>query len=124
MDKGTAMRGNLPGKTRQKGFATIYLTLVGAFLLIPMAGLAIDFGIVYNVKARLQTACDAAAIGAGYLLHATTNLGNPTQYAAITTAAQQFFDANFTSNYMGSSLGTYTAAATSSTAGKTITVNA
>src|SRR5580704_16448862 len=67
------MLGNRPQKKRQKGFATIYLTLVGAFLLIPMAGLAIDFGIVYNVKARLQTACDAGAIGAGYLLHATTN---------------------------------------------------
>jgi Flp pilus assembly protein TadG len=118
------MLGNRPEKKRQKGFATIYLTLVGAFLLIPMAGLAIDFGIVYNVKARLQTACDAAAIGAGYLLHATTNLSDTTQYNAITGAAQQFFNANFTSNYMGSSLGTYTAVATSSTAGKTITVNA
>jgi hypothetical protein len=124
LEKGTAMRGNRPGKKRQKGFATIYLTLVGAFLLIPMAGLAIDFGIVYNVKARLQTACDAGAIGAGYLLHATTNLSDPTQYAAITSAAQQFFNANFTSHYMSSTLGPYSAVATSSTAGKTITVNA
>src|SRR5580658_4802437 len=106
MERRKAMQGNRPQKKRQKGFATIYLTLVGAFLLIPMAGLAIDLGIVYNVKARLQTACDAAAIGAGYLLHATTNLSNQTQYDAITTAAQQFFNANYTANYMGSSLGT------------------
>ncbi len=118
------MAANRPEKKRQKGFATIYLTLVGAFLLIPMAGLAIDFGIVYNVKARLQTACDAAAIGAGYLLHATTNLAQQSQYNAVTGAAQQFFNANFTTNYMSSSLGSYSAVATSSTSGKTITVNA
>jgi hypothetical protein len=111
-------------KKRQKGFATIYLTLAGTFLLIPMAGLAIDFGFLYNVKARLQTACDAAAIGAGYLLHATTDLSNTTQYDAITTAAQQFFNANFTSNYMGSTIASYSAVPTSSASGKTITVNA
>lgn len=108
----------------RKGFATIYVTMVSAFILLPMAGLAIDFGVIYNVKARLQTSCDAAAIGAGYLLHATTNLSDPTQYAAITTAAQQFFNANFPTAYMGSTIQSYSAVATSSTSGKTITVNA
>jgi len=108
----------------QKGFAIIYVALIGAFVLIPMAGLAIDFGVVYNVKARLQTACDAAAIGAGYLLHATTDLGNSTQYNTIINSAQQFFDANYGTTYMGSTITSYSAAATSSTSGKTITVNA
>ncbi|HUB81260.1 MAG TPA: pilus assembly protein TadG-related protein, partial [Bryobacteraceae bacterium] len=111
-------------KRRQKGFAIIYVALIGAFVLIPMAGLAIDFGVVYNVKARLQTACDAAAIGAGYLLHATTDLSNQTQYNTIINSAQQFFNANYGTSYMGSSITAYSASATSSTAGKTITVNA
>jgi len=111
-------------KKGQRGFAIVYVTLIGAFVMIPMAGLAIDFGVVYNVKAHLQTACDAAAIGAGYLLHATTNLSNPTQYDAITTAAQQFFNANYGTTYMGSTVTSYSASAASSTAGKTITVNA
>jgi Flp pilus assembly protein TadG len=111
-------------RKRQKGFAIIYVALIGAFVLIPMAGLAIDFGVVYNVKARLQTSCDAAAIGAGYLLHATTDLSNQTQYNAIISAAQQFFNANYGTSYMGSTVTTYTASATSSTSGKTITVNA
>jgi hypothetical protein len=118
------MIGMRRDKKNQKGFATIYVTLVGAFLLIPMAGLAIDFGFIYNVKARLQTACDAAAIGAGYLLHNTTNLANQVQYDAITTAAQQFFNANYTTNYMGSTVTSYSAVPTSSNSGKTITVNA
>jgi len=111
-------------KKRRKGFAIIYVALIGAFVLIPMAGLAVDFGVVYNVKARLQTACDAAAIGAGYLLHATTNLSNQTQYNTVINTAQQFFNANYGTSYMGSTIASYNAVATSSTSGKTITVNA
>lgn len=109
---------------RRKGFALIYVTLIGAFVLIPMAGLAIDFGMLYNIKARLQTACDAAAIGAGYLLHASTDLTDPTQLAGIKSAAQAYFNANYPSNYFGSSLSTYNVAVASGTSGKTITVNA
>jgi Mg-chelatase subunit ChlD len=118
------MLGMRRDKKRQKGFAVVYVTLVGAFVLMPMAGLAIDFGVLYNVKARLQTSCDAAAIGAGYLLHATTDLSNTTQYNAITAAAQQFFNANYGTSFMGAPIASYSAVATSSTTGKTITVNA
>jgi hypothetical protein len=109
---------------RKKGFALIYVTLIGTFVLIPMAGLAIDFGMLYNIKARLQTAVDAAAIGAGYMLHASTNLSDPTQLAAITTAAQNYFNANYPTHYFGSTVSTYTATVATSTSGKTITVNA
>jgi len=118
------MRPNRPGNEHRKGFALLYVTLIGTFVLIPMAGLAIDFGMLYNIKARLQTAVDAAAIGAGYLLHASTNLGNQTQLNAITTAAQSYFNANYPTHYFGSTVSTYTCNVTSSTTGKTITVNA
>jgi hypothetical protein len=40
------------------------------------------------------------------------------------SAAQQFFNANYGTSYMGSTVTTYTASASSSTSGKTITVNA
>lgn len=118
------MLGLRRDKKPRKGFAIVYVTLIGAFVVTPMAGLAIDFGVVYNVKAQLQTACDAAAIGAGYLLHASTDLTNQTQYNAITAAAQQFFNANYVTHYMGSTVTSYSAVPASSTAGKTITVNA
>jgi len=108
----------------QKGFAFIYVTLVGALLLLPMAGLAVDFGILYNIKARLQTAVDAAAIGAGYMLHATTNLQDPVQLAAIQTAAQAYFNANYPTHYFGSTVLAYNAAVASTNSGKTITVTA
>ncbi|HTS47969.1 MAG TPA: Tad domain-containing protein [Bryobacteraceae bacterium] len=111
-------------RRNQQGFALIYVTLMGAFLLIPMAGLAVDFGMLYNIKARLQTACDAAAIGAGYMLHASTNLNDPTQYASITNAAQRYFNANYPTHYFGSTIASYSAVPASSTSGKTITVTA
>jgi hypothetical protein len=111
-------------RRNQQGFALIYVTLMGSFLLIPMAGLAIDFGMLYNIKARLQTSCDAAAIGAGYMLHATTDLTNQTQYNSIVNAATRYFNANYPTHYFGSTLASFSAVPASSTSGKTITVNA
>ncbi|HTS47966.1 MAG TPA: VWA domain-containing protein [Bryobacteraceae bacterium] len=108
----------------QQGFALIYVTFMAAFLLIPMAGLAIDFGMLYNIKARLQTACDAAAIGAGYMLHNSTNLNDPTQVAAIKDAAQRYFNANYPTHYFGSTIVSYDSTPASSTGGKNITVRA
>jgi hypothetical protein len=116
------MLRNRLSNQRKKGFAFIYVTLVGALLLLPMAGLAIDFGILYNVKARLQTAVDAAAIGAGYMLHATTDLTDPVQVAAIQTAAQAYFNANYPNHYFGSTVVSYSAVPASTSSGKTITV--
>jgi Flp pilus assembly protein TadG len=118
------MLRNRRSNERKKGFAFIYVTLVGSLLLLPMGGLAIDFGVLYNIKARLQTAVDAAAIGAGYMLHATTNLSDPVQVAAIENAAQAYFNANYPTHYFGSTLITYSAVPASTTSGKTITVNA
>ncbi len=109
---------------RKKGFALLYVTLTSAFVLIPMAGLAVDFGILYNVKARLQTAADAAATGAGSQLHAATDLGDSNQVSAIKTTAQNYFNANYPAHYFGSTVSSYTASLASTTAGKTITVNA
>jgi Flp pilus assembly protein TadG len=124
LDKGTLMPRNRRSNKRQKGFAFIYVTLVGTFLLLPMAGLAVDFGMLYNVKARLQTAVDAAAIGAGYMLHASTDISNPTQLAAIEAAAQAYFNANFPAHYFGSTVLSYGAVVATTASGKTITVNA
>jgi Flp pilus assembly protein TadG len=124
LDKGTFMPRTRRSKQREKGFAFIYVTLVGALLLLPMAGLAVDFGMLYNIKARLQTAVDAAAIGAGYMLHATTNIQDPTQLAAVEAAAQAYFNANYPAHYFGSTVVSYSAAVASTNSGKTITVNA
>jgi Flp pilus assembly protein TadG len=105
----------------QKGFAALYV-LFASMLLIPVAGLAIDFSVLYNVKGRLQAAVDAAAISAGYKLQRTTDLTDPTQVANIQDAAQRFFNANYPSNYWGTTQISYSATPTQN-ASKVRTLN-
>ena len=80
---------------------TIYVVLT-SLLLIPMAGLAIDLSVLYNVKARLQTAVDAAVVAAGNTLQRTTDMTDPTQIATIKATAQAFFNANYPTGFWGS----------------------
>lgn len=98
----------LNGRARRRGFVTIYVVLT-SMVLIPVAGLAIDFSVLYHVKARLQAATDAAVIAAGYTLQRTTDMTDPTQIAAIKGVAQSFFNANFPPNYWGSTQAYYAA---------------
>lgn len=95
------MRANQHTVRGRKGFVSVYIVLT-SMILIPMAGLAIDFSMLYNVKGRLQTACDAAAIGAGNMLQRSTDLTNAAQVAAIKDTAKRFFDANYPTGYWGS----------------------
>ncbi len=78
---------------RRKGFVTIYM-LFTMLTLLPIAGLAIDFSILYCMKARLQQACDAGAIGAGSMVQRSTDVTDPTQNATLRDAVQRFFNAN------------------------------
>jgi Flp pilus assembly protein TadG len=88
------------------GFVTVYMVL-GMMVLIPMTGLAIDCSVLYNVKARLQAAVDAAALGAGAMLQSATNLNDPTLVAKIEDAAQRFFSANYPPGYWSSTQAYY-----------------
>ena len=119
------MNASLFKRRKSAGFVTVYISFA-CMLLIPLAGLAIDFSILYAVKAKLQTAVDAAAIGAGYKLQRTTNMGDSTQIAAINSAAQRYFNANFPSNFFGSSQVYYssTPSVNNSTGIRTIYVHA
>src|SRR5450631_1414248 len=89
---------------RRRGFVSIYLVLT-SLLIIPMIGLAIDVAVLYNVKARLQSAVDAAAIGSG----ATLNRGSAMNTVAIQDVAQRFFNANYPAHYWNSTPVSYSA---------------
>jgi hypothetical protein len=65
-------------------------------MLIPIVGLAIDFSVLYNVKARVQQACDAGAIGAGSMVQRSTDVTNPAQNLLLQDAVTRFFNANMT----------------------------
>ena len=76
-------------RTRQSGFALIYVLVVLMGLLI-MVGLCVDGGRAYLVKAQLTKAVDGAALGAARML----NSGNPRGEAVA------LFKANFPDGYM------------------------
>ena len=104
----------------RKGFVSIYVVF-SSFLLIPMAGLAIDFSVLYGVKAKLQTAVDAAAIGSG----STLNRGAAMDTVAINDVALRFFNANYPAGYFGSTFVSYDSTPVQGALGiRTITVNA
>src|SRR5437762_14120955 len=92
------MLGNRTKKNGEKGVVT-FLTASGlVFLILPFVGLAIDAGVAYTVKAKLQTAVDGAAISAGRSL--SRGLDVTAQQAAATDTAKRFFHANFPDNWM------------------------
>ncbi|MGO9258082.1 MAG: vWA domain-containing protein [Bryobacteraceae bacterium] len=92
----------------RKGFAALY-TVFTCMLLIPVVGLAVDFSVLYNVKGRLQSAVDAAAIAAGYTMHRSTDVTSPANVAAIQATALRYFNANYPAGYWGSTQVSYSA---------------
>src|ERR1700737_2085038 len=88
-------------KRGEKGIITL-LTVSGlVFFVLPFVGLAIDSGLAYMAKARLQTAVDGAGIAAGRALSRGTD---PTQQQTSSTdTAKRFFHANFPDNWLATS---------------------
>lgn len=77
-----------------------------AAAIFPMAGLvggAVDMGRVYAVKTRLQAACDAGSLaGRKVMGNGKWNVDNNTATDdAPLIAARQMFDANYASDYLG-----------------------
>ena len=85
-------------KQGEKGIVTL-LTVSGlVFFILPFVGLAIDSGLAYMAKARLQTAVDGAGIAAGRALSRGTD---PTQqHNSSSDTAKRFFHANFPDNWL------------------------
>lgn len=72
---------------------------ISLIMLIGFAGLVIDAGIGYGVKAKLNAAVDAASIAASRAV-ATGDTDGLRREAAI-TAGTRFYYANFPDNYLG-----------------------
>lgn len=84
---------------KQKGQIAI-MTAASIIVLIGVVGLAIDSGLGYIVKAKLNAAVDAASLAGGRALSQGDTQANQRLYA--TQAAQKFFHANYPTGYMGS----------------------
>jgi Flp pilus assembly protein TadG len=86
---------------RSRGVVVVMLSLMVATVLLPLVGLAIDGSILYLVQARLSAAVDAAALAGARSLSVGLDLASQTSSA--TTAAQNFFYANFPVGYWSTS---------------------
>ncbi len=84
---------------RQRGYVLVMWTLMMLFIVIPIVGLAVDAGIVYFIKGKLQAAVDGAALGAARSLNRGQDI--PSQQASATDTAKRYYHANFPSGWMG-----------------------
>ena len=77
----------------ESGTALLVTIVAMVWLIIPVAGLAVDTGFLYATKARLQASVDAAALGAARAL----SVGSSTtaQTANAKQNAVNWFYANF-----------------------------
>jgi Flp pilus assembly protein TadG len=71
----------------------LILTALSLFMLIGLAALTIDLGMAYAVKAKLNSAVDAASLAAGKAVKIGTS--DATRRQNATNAANTFFAANF-----------------------------
>lgn len=110
------------GRKRQRGQVLILvgLTLV---VLIGAVGLAVDLGRAYGVKARLNAAVDAAAIGAARAL--AEGVDDAARIANAQAAAQRFFGLNYPVDFLSSTPSAPTASAVHEASGRwTVSVSA
>jgi Flp pilus assembly protein TadG len=77
----------------------ILYALMMLFIIMPIVGLAIDAGILYMIKGKLQMAVDGAALGAARNLSANVSIGS--QEATAGAAGIANYHANFPNNWMG-----------------------
>lgn len=80
--------------------AVIFLAIT-AFVILLMAGMAVDASYLYSVRARLSMACDAAALAAARSLNVGLSMAE--QEDSARNRARAFFDANFPDRYMNTS---------------------
>ena len=82
---------------RQRG-QIIVLVALSIFVLLSTVALALDAGLSYTVKAKLNAATDAASLAAARAV--SHGDGEAAQRENARKAAQRFFDANFPATYM------------------------
>jgi Flp pilus assembly protein TadG len=90
------MNGNVAKSLKERGISLIFTAMTMVFI-VPMVGLAIDAGILYTVKGKLQMAVDAASLAAARALaRGTDDISQQNNAKAV---AQQYVLLNFPSGY-------------------------
>jgi Flp pilus assembly protein TadG len=83
----------------RRGFVMVFLVL-SILAIVPAVGLGIDVSILYLVKAKLTAACDGASLAAARNLNLGVTMAQ--QAAGAQQRAQSYYQANYPTNYLGS----------------------
>lgn len=86
-------------RSRQTGSVVVMMALSMA-VLVAAVGLVVDTGVTYMVRDKLNAATDAASLAAARAV--SQGKDEATQRANAQAAAIRFFNANYPTNYMGS----------------------
>jgi Flp pilus assembly protein TadG len=90
------MNANKTKTLKERGISLIFTAMTLVFI-VPMVGLAIDAGILYTVKGKLQMAVDAASLAAARALSRGND--DTTQQNNAKAVAQEYVLLNFPSGY-------------------------
>jgi len=88
--------GNKAKTLKERGISLIFTAMTLVFI-VPMVGLAIDAGILYTVKGKLQMAVDAASLAAARALSRGND--DATQQNNAKAVAEEYVLLNFPSGY-------------------------
>lgn len=80
---------------KRKGVVLMIMAVAMMFIVIPAVGLAIDGAVVYTIRAKLQSATDAAAVSGARSF--SKGLNPTAQQGAASTTAVKYFRANMNS---------------------------
>ncbi|HEX4593865.1 MAG TPA: vWA domain-containing protein [Bryobacteraceae bacterium] len=98
------MNGNKPKTLNERGISLIFTAMTLVFI-VPMVGLAIDAGILYTVKGKLQMAVDAASLAAARALSRGND--DTSQQSNAKAVAEEYVLLNFPSGYFNVSTPTF-----------------
>src|SRR5579864_7316879 len=111
-------------RKNQRGMAVI-MTAMTMLVTIPLVGLAVDVGVLYMIRGKLQQAVDAAALAGARALAQGANTA--AQTANAQAEATKFFNANIPTGYWGTSnvqFATPTVDSTTTPNYRTVTISA
>src|SRR5579864_8677789 len=94
--EGELIMGNKAKTLKERGISLIFTAMTLVFI-VPMVGLAIDAGILYTVKGKLQMAVDAASLAAARALSRGND--DATQQNNAKAVAEEYVLLNFPSGY-------------------------
>ena len=80
-------------RSKERG-AILFVVAASLVVLLAFAGLAIDMGMLYNVKTDLQNATDAAALSGAWQLSGTPTGISRAVTSAINAANKYYFNNN------------------------------